>query len=66
MIEKYVEAIRDFNWATSIRPNYGEPYYLRGWCRFKMGNNYRACLDISKALDLDFSEALKLRNEICK
>nr|WP_255518007.1 tetratricopeptide repeat protein [Fulvivirga sp. M361] len=65
-LEKYEEAIRDFNWATSIRPDYGESFYLRGWCRHKLGNNYRACQDLSQAVKLGYSKARKLSKDICK
>lgn len=62
---KYEEAIHDFNWAISIRPSYGEPYYLRAICRSGTGNNKRACDDLMKAKEHGYIVANSLKQRIC-
>lgn len=65
-LEKYSEAIRDFNWAVSIRPSYGEPYYLRAICRSNTNSAQRACLDIDKAIALNYTAAFALKESLCQ
>lgn len=64
-LEKYEEAVHDFNWAISIRPSYGEPYYLRAICRSGMGNNNRGCDDLSKATENGYVVPFALKQRIC-
>ena len=65
-LQKYAEAIRDFNWAVSIRPNYGEPYYLRAVCRSNTDNPHRACLDLDKAIELNYTAAFTMQKSLCQ
>ncbi|MEM9858210.1 MAG: DnaJ domain-containing protein [Bacteroidota bacterium] len=64
-LKKYEDAIHDFNWAVSIRPNYGEPYYLRALCRSGTGNNDRACDDLQKAKANGYIAPINVLNTIC-
>lgn len=64
-LEKYEDAIHDFNWAISIRPEYGEPYYLRALCRSGTGNNARACEDLQNATAKGYIVPADLLQSIC-
>lgn len=64
-LEKFEDAIHDFNWAVSIRPTYAEPYYLRALCRYKTSNNSRACDDLKKANENGYIVPSALLTDIC-
>ncbi|MEM7107127.1 MAG: tetratricopeptide repeat protein, partial [Bacteroidota bacterium] len=64
-LEKYEDAIHDFNWAISIRPQYGEPYFLRAVCRSGTGNDDRACEDLKRATSKGYIVPGDLKQRIC-
>lgn len=47
----YEIAVTDCNWATFLRPNHGESYYLRAKSYKIINENKRACKDYKKAIE---------------
>lgn len=60
------EAITDCNWAIFLRPDSGEPYYLRALARIASHDYAGACDDARKARQLGVAEASALNNEYCR
>lgn len=54
---RWSDAITDYNWAVFLRPENAPPYYLRGICKFKTGNQTNACKDWLKATDFGHQES---------
>ena len=52
-IGKYKRAIKDFNKAISLNPNYTNSYFYRGGAYSMKGNKSKALSDLSKAISLD-------------
>jgi curved DNA-binding protein CbpA len=46
----YEEVIKDCNWATFLRPERADMYYLRAQARYKLNEIDRACNDIKRAV----------------
>ena len=53
LLGKYPEAIRDYDVALSIVPNYAVALNNRAWAKFKMGRIADAGPDVEKSLSLD-------------
>lgn len=64
-LNKYEEAIKDYNWAIFLKPDISNNYHLRGMCRFNSGNLNRACTDWGKAIALGNQRSQQMRNTHC-
>jgi protein O-mannosyl-transferase len=52
----YDAAIADYNKVIQLKPELGEPYYLRSKCYFQKGNKAQALQDVEKAKSLGFAK----------
>jgi len=62
---KYDEAIKDYNWSITLRPDTAENYYLRAMCRYRTNNLNRACLDWNKAVELGDLSSREMISTYC-
>ena len=62
-VENYKQAIIACNWASSIRPQKGKPYYFKGLAEYASGNTKTACEDFQKSADLGEELARKWMTE---
>lgn len=63
----YQEAIKDFNRAIKIAPDYGEAYVKRGNSRYFLGNKRSAIEDYERAIEINpnYAEAYSNRGDLC-
>ncbi len=64
-LEKYDDAIKDYNWAIFLKPEKRENYHLRGMCRFYQGNISRACTDWSTSASMGSSASRQMITTHC-
>jgi len=48
-LSNYKEASTDYNWAIFLKPQFTSGYKKRAECWIKLGNHYRACMDLKQA-----------------
>ncbi len=65
-INKWDEAILDYNLALKYNPNYAKAYLLRGLAYINQGKQDLGCLDLSKAGELGATEAYDEIKKYCK
>lgn len=63
---KYNDALKDAQWATFIRPNKAETYYILGKCYAGKGEKIQACMQWEKAYELNYDSAYAKLNKECK
>ena len=63
-LKKYQEAIKSFDKAIEINPNYAVVYNHKGWTLTKLERFHEAiaCYDKAIALDPNLTEAVNFRN----
>ncbi len=63
---QYDRAIKDYNQAIRLAPDYAPGYNGRAWSRYLLGQNAEALSDVDKALSLspNFSSAIEARAHI--
>lgn len=61
-----LSAIRDFEEAISIKPDYAEAYYNRGVALYQTGDQHKACEDWKKSLKLGFNPAGDAITQYCR
>ncbi|MEM1134889.1 MAG: DnaJ domain-containing protein [Bacteroidota bacterium] len=61
----YKEAIKDCNWASFLREDKGEIYYLKAECEYSLGNKEKACNALDKAENKQYQQAAELKREFC-
>ncbi|MBL4648563.1 MAG: tetratricopeptide repeat protein [Aureispira sp.] len=61
----YKSALKDYQKAVQLNPNYSEAYYQMGIAHVALSEVDKACLQLQKAVDLKHPKALKYRLEIC-
>jgi curved DNA-binding protein CbpA len=62
---EYQKASENANWATLLRPNQPESYYLKGNCFEKLGQAEQACMEWAKASLRGSEEAGSKIKNIC-
>jgi tetratricopeptide (TPR) repeat protein len=65
-LERYHDAIEDYNVALVYRDDYASAYYNRGLAKLKLKRDPEACLDFKRAQDLGMEVDTKLRSKACK
>lgn len=65
-IEKYEEAMTDYNWAIFLKPEIGENYNKRGHCKRLIGLQNRACKDWQRALKRGHAKSKNDLNIYCR
>ena len=66
MLQDFSGSINDCNAAIKIDPKDKLAFFNRGQSRFNLSDTAGACLDWSKALDLGFTPAEAIINQVCK
>lgn len=62
----YKEAIKDYNWAVTIKPEVAENYHFRAICRLNTNNTSRACSDWKRAVDRGNVQSREMINLYCR
>jgi tetratricopeptide (TPR) repeat protein len=54
-MREYKEAMKYFNKALELNPDYNSSHYYRGWCHFYLGTKEEACKEWQKLSTTDYS-----------
>jgi curved DNA-binding protein CbpA len=65
-LKNYREAVTDCNWAIYLRPQLGNPYYLRALATVKSNPSADICGDLSDAERRGILNTKKLRRKYCE
>ena len=64
-LANYKEASTDYNWAIFLKPKFTSGYKMRAECWIKLGNSYRACVDLKQALEIGDRSVLTKIKQYC-
>jgi curved DNA-binding protein CbpA len=64
-LKNYKEAITDCNWAILLRPEEGQPHYLRALANIRNRSTRYICEDLEHAVRLGVAEAEPLQKKYC-
>ena len=65
-LERYQDAIDDFNVALVYRPDYAAAVYNRAMAKIKIKNKTDACADIKLAESLGMEIEARVKSRICE
>ena len=65
-LNKYEEAIQNYDMAIFYYPSYGLAYFNRGIAKHNNKESIAACLDLQKSFDLGIKSAEPILKKICK
>jgi len=65
LLEKYSEALKDFNTSIKLKPT-ADAYFYRGECKAEKGDNLGACEDLHTAQKMGSELAVEKLKHVCR